>query len=102
MLALHNECLTHRNLLSRLNLLEGLLGFGLGVLHALEGLRGLGLLRLGVTLQGLEFFDEVLELLLDLIYPSLLFLALSALLGHFVFGLGQCFLKGLHFSRGPY
>ena len=46
MIALHNECLTRRNLLDRLNLLEGLLGFVLGVLRALEGLRKLRLLRL--------------------------------------------------------
>ena len=102
MLALHNECLTRRYLLGRLDLVDGLLGFGLGVLHALEGLRKLGLLRLGVTLQGLEFFDEVLGLLLDLINPSLLFLVLGALLGRFVFGLGQCLLKGCHFGCGPY
>ena len=102
MLALHNECLTRRYLLGRLNLLEGLLGFGLGVLHALEGLRKLKLLRLGVTLQGLEFFDKVLELLLDLINLSLLFLTLGVLLGCLVFGLGQRFLKGRHFGHGPY
>ena len=101
MLALHNECLTRRYLLGHLNLLKGLLGFGLGVMHALEGLRKLELLRLGVTLQGLEFFDEVLELLLDLINPSLLLLVLGALLGRFVFGLGQCLLKGRHFGRDP-
>ena len=52
------------------------------------GLRKLRLLRLGVTLQGLEFFAEVLELLLYLINPSLLFLTLGALLGRIVFGLG--------------
>ena len=102
MFAFHNECLTHRYLLGCLDLLEGLLGFGLGVLCALDGLRKLELLRLGVTLQGLEFFDEVLELLLDLIYPSLLLLALDALLGRLVFSLGQRFLKGHHFGRGPY
>ena len=65
------------------------------------GLCKLQLLRLGVTLQGLEFFNEVLELLLDLINPSLLFLALGALLGRLVFGLGQRLLKGCHFGRGP-
>ena len=42
MLALHNECLTRRYLLNRLNFLEGLLGFGLGMLCAFEGLRKLG------------------------------------------------------------
>ena len=102
MLALHNQCLTCHYLLGHLNLLEGLLGFGLGVLCALEGLRKLGLLCLGVALQGLEFFDEVLELLLDLINPSLLFLVLGALLGRFVFGLEQCLLKGGRLGRGPY
>ena len=88
MLSLHIESLTRRYLLHRVDLLEGLLGFGLGVLHALEGLRKLGLLRLGVTLQGLEFFDEVLELLPDLINPSLLFLMLGAFPGRFFLGLG--------------
>ena len=102
MLALHNECLTRRYLLGRLDLLEGLLGFGLGVSRTLEGLRKLGLLRLEVTLQGLEFFAEVLELLLHLINPSLLFLMLGALLGRLVFGLGQRLLQGRLFNRGPY
>ena len=101
MLALHNESLTRNYLLGRLNFLEGLLGFDLGVLRALAGLRKLRLLRLGVTLQGIEFFDEILELLLDLINPSLLFFALGVLLGRFVFGLGQCLLKGRHFGHGP-
>ena len=87
MLALHIECLTRRNLPGCLNLLEGLLGFSFGIMCTLAGLRKLGLLRLGVALQGLEFFDEVLELLLDLINPSLLFLTLGALLGRLVFGL---------------
>ena len=59
-------------------------------------------LALGVTLQGLEFFDEILELLLDLINPSFLFLTLGALLGRFVFGLRHRIIKGRHFSRGPY
>ena len=102
MLALHNECLTRRYLLDRLDFLEGLLGFGLGVCRALEGLGKLRLLHLEVTLQGLEFFTEVPELLLYLINPSLLFLTLRALLGRLVFGLGQHFLQGRHFGRGPY
>ena len=102
MLALHNECLTRRNLLGRLNLLEGLLGFGFGVSCALEGLSKLGLLRLRVVLQGLVFFDEILELLLDLVDPGLLILALGALVGCFVFGLSQRLLKGRHFGHGPY
>ena len=88
MLAFHNECLTRRNLLGRLNLLEGLLGFGFGILCTLAGLCKLGLLHLRVTLQGLVFFDEVLELLLDLVDPGLFLLALGVLLGRFVLGLG--------------
>ena len=88
MLALHNECLTRRYLLNRLNLLEGLLGFGLGMLCAFEGLRKLGPLCLRVKLQGLVFLDESLELLLHLAYSGFLLLSLDALLGRFVFGLG--------------
>ena len=101
MLSLHNESLTRSYLLGCLNFLEGLLGFDLGVLRALEGPRKLRLLHLGVTLQGLEFFDEVLKLLLDLINSCCLFFALSALPGCFAFGLGQRLLKGRHFGRGP-
>ena len=101
MLALHNECLTRRNFIGRLNLLKGLLGFGLGVSSALEGLRKLGLLCLRVMLQGLIFFDEIPELLLDLVDPGLLLLALSVLLGRFAFGLSQRLLKGRHFGHGP-
>ena len=88
MLALHNKCLTRRNLLGRLDLLEGLLGFDSSVLCALEGLGKLGLLSLRVTLQGLVFLDEILELLLDLADPGLLLLARGVFLGRFVFGLG--------------
>ena len=102
MLALHIECLTHRYLSHRLNLLEGLLGFSLGILCALKGRGKLGLSCLGVTLQGLAFFDEFMELLLDLIYPSILLLVLGALLGRPVFGLGQRFLQGRQFGRSPY
>ena len=46
MLALHIECLAHRYLPQRLNFLEGLLGFSLGMLCALEGRGKLGLSRL--------------------------------------------------------
>ena len=88
MLALHNKCLTRSYLLNRLNFLEGLLGFSLGVLCAFEGLRKLGLSRLRVKLQGLVFFGESLELLLYLAYPGLLLFSLDALLGRFVFGPG--------------
>ena len=101
MLALHNKCLTRRNLLGRLDLLEGPLGFGSGILCALEGLGKLRLLSLRVTLQGLVLLDEILELLLDLVDSGLLLFTLGALLGRLVFSLGQRLLKGRHFGRGP-
>ena len=87
MLALHNECLTRRYLLDSLNFLEGLLGFGLGILCILEGLCKLGPLRLRVTLQGLVLLDKLLVLLLNLADSGLLLLALGVLLGRFAFGL---------------
>ena len=102
MLALHKECLTHRYLLGRLDFLLGLFGFGLGVFHTRKGLRKLRLLRLVVTLQGLELLAELLELLLYLAHPSILLFALNALHGRLVVGLGQRFLQGRHFGRGPY
>ena len=102
MLALHNECLTQRYLLGRLDFLLGLLGFCLGVFHDLEGLCKLRLLRLEVMLQGLEFLAELLELLLYLAHPSILLFTLGALYGRVGFGLGQHFLQGRHFGRGPY
>ena len=50
--------------------LLGLFGFGLGVFHAQKGLRKFRLLRLEVTLQGLELLAELLELLLYLAHPA--------------------------------
>ena len=102
MLALHNECLTRYYLLHRINLVEGLVGFSLGALCAFERLRKLGLSRLRVKLQGLVFFGESLELLLHLAYPGFLLFPLNALLGRFVFGLGQRLPQGCHFGRGPW
>ena len=101
MLALHNECLTRHYLLDRLNFLEGLLGFGLGILCIHEGLRKLGPLGLRVTLQGLVLLDKLLELLLNLADSGLLLLTLGALRGRLAFGLGQGLLQGRHFGRGP-
>ena len=77
------------------------MGFGLGILCILEGLHKLGPLCLRVTLEGLVFLDEILELLPNLADSGLLLLALGALLGRFVFGLGQRLLQGRHFGRGP-
>ena len=101
MFALHNEFLTQSYLLDRLKQLEGLVGFGLGIFCILKGLRKLRPLRLRVTLQGIVFFDEILELLLHLADSSLLLLALGVLLSRFVFGLGQRLLQGRHFGHGP-
>ena len=101
MLALHNECLTRRYLLGRLDFLLGLLGFSLGMLCALEGRGKLGLSRLRVKLQSLVLLHESLELLLHLAHPCLLLFLLGALLGRFVFGLGQRLLQGRHFTVAP-
>ena len=92
MLALHIECLTRCYLPHRLNLLEGLLGFNLGILCALEGRGKLKLSCLRVKLQCLVLRHESLELLLHLAHPCLLLFPLGALLGRFVFGLGQSLL----------
>ena len=102
MLALHNEFLTRRYLLYRLKLLEGIVGFGLGIFCDLKGHHKLRPLLLRITLQGLVFFDEILELLLNLIDTGLLLLALNVLLGRFIFGLGQRLLQGRHLGRGPW
>ena len=88
MLALHIESLTRRYLLHRVDLLEGLLGFGLGTFCTLEGRSKLRLPRLSVKLQHLVLRHESLELLLHLAYPSLVLLSLGALLGRVIFGLG--------------
>ena len=101
MLDLHNECLTRRNLLGRLNFLEGVLGFGSCILCGLEGLHQFGLLRLTIALQGLKSLDRALELLLRLANLGLVLLVRSAFLGHFVLGLGQRLLEGLYFGRCP-
>ena len=88
MLALHIKSLTRHYLLHCVDLLEGLLGFGLGTFCALEGRGKLRLSRLPVKLQHLVLRHESLELLLHLAHPSLLFFSLGALLGRFIFGLG--------------
>ena len=102
MLALHIECLTRRYFLHRVNLLEGLLGFGLGTFRALEGRGKLRLSRLRVKLQRLVLRHESLELLLHLAHPSLMPLSLGALLGRLFFGLGQRLLQGRHLGRGTW
>ena len=98
---MHIESLTRCNLLGRLDLLEGALGFGPGILCALAGLGKFGLLLLKFTLQGLILLDDVVELLLDLANPGLLLLAPDLFLGCFVLGLGQRLLEGLYFGRCP-
>ena len=100
-LALHIDSLTHRNLLGRLDFMEGALGFGSGILRALAGLRKIGPLHPRVTLQGLVLLDKLLELLLNLANLGLLLLALGVLLGRFFVGLGQRLFEGRHLGRGP-
>ena len=83
---MHNESLTRRGLLGRLDFLKGALGLGSSLLCALVGLRKFGHLRLRITLQGLILIDGVLELLLNLTDPGLMLLARGAFLGCFVLG----------------
>ena len=87
-LALHGERITRRNLLGRLNFLEGALGFGSGILCALTGHRKFGPMRLKIALQGLKSLDRALELLLRLANLGLVLLVRGAFLGRFVLGLG--------------
>ena len=98
---MHGERITRRNLLGRLNFLEGVLGFGSCILCAPAGLRQLGLLWVTITLQGLKSLDRVLELSLRLADLGLVLLARGTLLGHFVLGLSQRLLEGSHIGRGP-
>ena len=70
-LALHLKCLTRRDLLGPLDLLEGSLGLILCGLHALTSLGEFGLLSRSIALQGLALFHSVLQLLLDLIESGL-------------------------------
>ena len=100
-LALDGERITRRNLLGRLNFLEGVLGFGSCILCALAGLRQFRLLRLTITLQGLKSLDRVLELLLRFADLGLVLLTHGTLLSRFVLGLGQRLLEGCHLGRGP-
>ena len=88
LLALHSERLTRRNLLGRLNFLEGALGFGSCILRTLAGLCQFVLLRLTIALQGLKPLYRALELLLCLANPGLVLLTQGAFLGRFVLGLG--------------
>src|SRR3954462_13323694 len=101
MSALHKECLTRLYLFHRIQLLEGLLGFGLGRLGSFKGRRELGRSRLGVKLQTLMFFHESLKPLLHLADLRLKFLSLDALRGRSLLGLGQRLLEVSHFSCGP-
>ena len=90
---MHNKSLTHRDFLGLLDFLEGALGFNPGLLSALVSLDEFGLLIRNVALQGLAFLDGVLELLLDLINPGLVFFTGGLLLCRFLFGLGSAFLR---------
>ena len=87
-LALPDERLTHRNVLGRLNLLEGVLGFGSCVLCTLMGLLQFRLSHPIIALQGLKSLDHALELLLRLVNPGLMLLARGMFLGRFILGLG--------------
>ena len=101
MLTLHEKCLTRCYFLHRLNLLEGLVGFGLSSFGTLKSRCKLRLSSLRVTLQALMFFHEILELLLYLRHPRLLLLSLDALCGRIAFGHGHRLFQGRHLVSGP-
>ena len=98
---MHLKFLTRRDLLGRLDFLEGSLGFSSGIVCALVGLGKFGLLIRNVVLQGLALLDGILELLLDLTDLGLMLFACSLFLGRSVLSLGQRLLKGCHPGRGP-
>ena len=101
MLTLHEKCLTRRYFLQRLNLLKGLVGFGLSGFGTLKSRCKLGLSSLRVTLQTLMFIHESLELLLYLRHPRLLLLSLGSFRGRIAFSRGHRLLQGRHLVRGP-
>ena len=78
------------------------MGFNPGLLCALAGLGKFGLLIRKVAFQGLAFLHSVLELLLDLTDPGLMFFAGGLFFRRFLLGLGQRVLEGLHLSRSSY
>ena len=102
MLALHIEFLTRCYLLRLIDLLEGLVGIGLGTPDAFKRLRELGFSRFRVQLQGLVLFGESVELLLHLAHSGFLFLPFNVFFGRFVFGLGQRLPQGCHFGHDPW
>ena len=89
MLALHEKCLTRRDLLGLLDLLEGALGFNPGRFRALTSLGEFGLLSRNITLQGLVLLHRVLELLLDLVDTGLELLTGGLLLDSLPLGFAQ-------------
>ena len=78
------------------------MGFNPGLLCALAGLSKFGLLVRIVALQGLAFLHGVLELLLDLPDPGLVFFAGGLFLCRSLLDLGQRVLEGLHLGRSSY
>ena len=99
-LALHLKCLTRRDLLGLLDLLEGGLGLIPSGLRALMSLGELGPLSRCIILQGLTFFHRILELLLNFLHSGLELLTGGLLLDNFFLGLAQGLPQGLDLGRG--
>ena len=97
---MHLKCLTRRNLLGLLDLLEGGLGLIPCGLRALTSLGEFGPLNRHIMLQGLTFFHRILELLLDFFDPGLELLTSGPLLDNFFLGLAQGLPQGLDLGRG--
>ena len=77
------------------------MGLGLSGFGTLKSRCKLRLSSLRVTLQALVFLHEILELLLYLRHPRLLFLLLGALRSRIAFGRGHRLLQGHHLVSGP-
>ena len=82
-----------------MDLLEGALGFGPGLMCALVGRGKFRLLVRILALQGLTFLHCVLELLLDLTNPGLMLFSGSFFLYRSLLVLGQLLLEGLYLGR---
>ena len=93
---------TCRNLLSRLNLLESVLGLIPCGLRALASFGKFALSNRRFALQSLTLLHCVLELLLDLANPGLELLTGGLLLDSLPLGFGQGLSQGLDLGRRSY
>ena len=97
---MHLKCLTRRDLLGLLDLLEGGLGLIPCGFRALTSLGEFDPSNQSITLQGLTFLHHMLVLLLDFFDPGLELLTGGLLLDSLLLGLAQGLLQGLDLGCG--